>query len=288
MPELPEVETIKRGLEKSIIGKTIADFDCDWNKMINLPLAKYRKQVTGKQVTGIKRRAKMLIIDLSGDWKLLIHLKMTGQLVFKSKAKCVIGGHPITDGYKCLPNRFTHATFAFTDGSHLYYNDVRKFGWVRLFISQELEKIVTAMALGPEPLEAGFNLSYLRERIKKRTNTKIKQFLMDNSNIVGIGNIYSDEICFYAKVRPERNVKTLTDKEIKLIYKGIRYILPLAIKHEGTSISDYVNSQGEAGGFTRLLKIYGRYGEKCLACKTLVKRWKMGGRSSSYCPNCQK
>ena len=132
MPELPEVETIKLGLAKSIIGKRISDFNCDWLKMLNQPLLEYKTKLKGLKIIAVQRRAKMLIIDLSQGWHVLVHLKMTGQLVYSDKVKCLVGGHPIAEGYECLPNKFTHATFTFNDQSHLYFNDVRKFGWLRL------------------------------------------------------------------------------------------------------------------------------------------------------------
>lgn len=288
MPELPEVETIKRGLAKSIIGKKIVDFTCDTKKMINLPLPRYQKSIIGKTVKGIERRAKMIIIDLSEDWRVWFHLKMTGQLVYSGRKKKIVGGHPIKEGFEKDPNRFTHATFSFSDGTHLYFNDVRKFGWVKLYQKAELESKLDAMKLGPEPLTDDFSLAYLKEQIKRLPNRKIKVFLMDNQIVVGIGNIYSDEICFYARVRPDRKVKDLRENEIKLIFRGIKKILAEAIKYEGTSISDYVNAMGEAGSYTKKLKIYQRYGEKCFGCRHEVRRMKLGGRTSSYCPNCQK
>ncbi|MCX6740157.1 MAG: bifunctional DNA-formamidopyrimidine glycosylase/DNA-(apurinic or apyrimidinic site) lyase [Candidatus Parcubacteria bacterium] len=288
MPELPEVETIKRGLEKSVVGKTISDFDCDWKKMINKPLTEYRKVIKGLKIEGMRRRAKMLIIDLQKDWHLLVHLKMTGQLVYASKIKCVVGGHRIAEGYQCLPNKFTHATITFSDNSRLFFNDIRKFGWMRLYTGLEVQKELENMKLGPEPLASEFTLEYLHTVMKKRPNNKIKQFLMDSKVVVGVGNIYSDEVCFYAKVKPMRKVKSLKENEIKLIYKAIRTILEASIKAQGTTFSDFRNADGEAGGYSAKLKAYGRYGEPCKVCKSEIKRWKMGGRSSSYCPKCQK
>jgi formamidopyrimidine-DNA glycosylase len=288
MPELPEVETIKRGLEKNIVGKIISDFNCDWHKMINRPLAKYQQIIKGLKIIGLRRRAKMLIIDLSRSWHILIHLKMTGQLVYGSKVKCLVGGHPIKEGFECLPNKFTHATFTFTDKSHLYFNDIRKFGWLRLYDTEELLEQLDKLQLGPEPLAAEFTLDYLKFVIKKRPNNKIKQFLMDNKIVVGVGNIYSDEVCFYARVRPDRKVKTLTLKEVKLIYQGIKKILTASIKAQGTTFSNYRNADGEAGAYSKQLKVYGRYGEKCKVCGGIIQRMKFGGRSSSYCPKCQK
>lgn len=288
MPELPEVETIKRGLAKNIIGKKITDFTSDWQKMINLPLPKYKRILVNKRIKAIERRAKMLIVDLDDDWRLWFHLKLTGQLVFAGKNKKVVGGHPIREGFEADPNRFTHATFGFSDGSHLYFNDVRKFGWVRLYKKKELEEKLSAMKLGPEPLEASFTLSRFKQILKKKPNNKIKVFLMDPQNVVGLGNIYSDEVCFFARVRPDRTVKSLKESEIKLLFKGIKKILPEAVKYEGTSFANYVNALGEAGAYTKRLKVYQRYGKQCLGCPGPVKSMKLGGRTSSYCPSCQK
>jgi len=295
MPELPEVETIKRGLEKNIVGKTIANFDCNWQKMLNYKIADCRLRIKGLKIEGVKRRAKMVLLDLSKGWNVLIHLKLTGQLVYGSKVKCLVGGHPIKEGFECLPNKFTHATFTFSDKSHLFFNDIRKFGWVRLYNDSDLQKEIEKMKLGIEPLSKEFTLEFLKQKLLKRPNLKIKQFLMDQTIIAGLGNIYSDEVCFYAKVRPNRAVKSLTDKESNLIYKGIKKILTDSIKAQGTTFSNYRNAQGEAGAYSKQLKVYGRYGEKCLSadkagkvCGTIIQRVKIGGRTSSYCPKCQK
>jgi formamidopyrimidine-DNA glycosylase len=288
MPELPEVETIRRGLAKNIIGKRIAGFDADWKKMLNRPLPAYKKVLAGRRIKDVERRAKMLIIDLDGDWRLWFHLKMTGQLVFSGGKKCVVGGHPIKEGFSCGPTRFTHATFSFGDKSHLYFNDVRKFGWVRLYRKNELAGKLEAMKLGPEPLSPGFTLPIFQGRLKQKPNNKIKAFLMDPQNVVGLGNIYSDEVCFFARVRPDRRAKSLKEGEIKLLFQGIKKILAEAIKYEGTSFSDYVNALGEAGAYTKKLKVYQRYGLKCYRCGGKVSRMKFGGRTSHFCPGCQK
>jgi formamidopyrimidine-DNA glycosylase len=287
MPELPEVETIKRGLGKNVVAKTIIDFDCNWTKMLNRSLNEYKKTLPGLKITAVRRRAKMLIIDLTKDWHFLIHLKMTGQLVYSDKVKCVVGGHPIEQGYDCLPNKFTHATISFVNKSHLYFNDIRKFGWIRLFNTEQLAKQFEDMKLGVEPLSPEFTIKYLKDWIKKRPNNQLKKFLMDSNVVVGVGNIYSDEVCYYARVKPTRKVKDLTDKEIGLIYKGIKSILEASIKAQGTTFRDFRNADGEAGGYSKKLKVYGKYGEKC-SCGGMIERIKMGGRSSSYCPKCQK
>ncbi|MFA5112875.1 MAG: bifunctional DNA-formamidopyrimidine glycosylase/DNA-(apurinic or apyrimidinic site) lyase [Candidatus Margulisiibacteriota bacterium] len=287
MPELPEVETVRRGLQQSIVGKTIAAFTCDTKKMLNRPLAFYRKTLPGLRVQSVDRRAKMLIIKLTDGWNILGHLKMTGQLVFRGGHRSVVGGHPIKEGFEKDPNRFTHATLTFRDKSRLFFNDVRKFGWLRLFTDDDLVKQLDH-DLGPEPLDHHFTLEVFRRELAKRPNERIKQFLMDNKHVVGIGNIYSDEICYFARVRPDRRVKSLKGPEVALLFRGIKNILTEAIKYEGTSISDYVNAQGEAGAYTKKLRVYGRYDEKCYGCGGTVKRQKIGGRTSSFCPGCQK
>lgn len=289
MPELPEVETVKRGLSKNIIGKTISNFSCDVPKMINKSVKAYAKTIKGLKLVAVERRAKMVILRLSKGWNVLVHLKMTGQLVFHDKKKCVIGGHPIKEGATCLPNKFTHVTFTFSDKSQLYYNDVRKFGWLRLYNNEELAKALAAMKMGPEPLSKEFSLKYFQQLTKTGKNRKrVKQFLMENQNLVGVGNIYSDEVCFYAGVKPDKPVAKLTAQQIKKIYEGIQKILKAAIKAQGTTVSDYRNADGEVGGYAKQLKVYQRYGEKCYRCKGKVVRMKIGGRTSSFCLKCQK
>lgn len=288
MPELPEVETVKRGLEKVLVGKKLVDFDSDWHKAVNRPVKEYKKILKGLKILKVRRRARMIILDLSQDWKIFVHLKMTGQLVFRDKKKCLIGGHPIEQSCENLPNKFTHAIFTFSDGSNLYFNDVRKFGWVRLLTDDELDHAIKRMSLGPEPLSKDFSLDYWWQTMQKRPRSKVKQFIMDNKVVVGVGNIYSDEVCFYAKVKPGRLVGTIKKSQAKKIYDGIIKILKVAIKAQGTTFSNYVNSNGEAGAYTKKLKVYQRYGKKCYHCRGVIKRMKIGGRTSSYCPSCQK
>lgn len=288
MPELPEVETVKRGLVYAIKGKKISDFESDWHKMTNKPVKQYKKILKGLKIIDVRRRSKILILDLSSSWHIMVHLKMTGQLVYRDKKHCLIGGHPIEKSCETLPNKFTHATFTFSDGSHLYFNDVRKFGWARLYTTKEMEQALAKMDLGPEPLGKDFSISYLISAMERKPRSRIKQFIMNPENLVGVGNIYSDEVLFYAKVRPDRLTGKVGPKEAKKIHDGTVNILNAAIKAQGTTFSNYVNSNGEAGAFTRQLKVYQRSGKKCFRCKGTVKKMKLGGRTSSYCPGCQK
>ncbi|MBA7599005.1 Formamidopyrimidine-DNA glycosylase [subsurface metagenome] len=241
MPELPEVETIRRQLAQKIIGK----------------------KLNGKKIVKVRRRAKLLIIDFSDDSSLLFHLKLTGQLIFNGK-----------------PLKYTRKVFKFSDGSQLIFNDVRKFGWwKKVKDTKKIEK-----QFGPESLE--INLKTFKTLLRKRPKAKIKPLLMDQKFIAGIGNIYSDEILFAAKVGPLRLVKTLTDREVQSIFQNIKKILKTAIKHQGSSVKYYLDAYGQKGDYVKYHKVYHR--DKCSVCHTDIKKVKIGGRSAHFCPKCQK
>jgi len=287
MPELPEVETVKRGLTKVLPGQKIISFSSDTPKMLNYSPAKFQAKIIGRQIKVVDRCGKMIIIKLNGQLDLLAHLKMTGQLVYQDKIRQLGGGHQIKSGGLQLPNKFSHIILGFKNGGKLYFNDIRKFGWLKLFTDRELDHYLAGLKLGPEPLEKGFTLNYFQTALARRPKVKIKQFLMDNSNVVGIGNIYSDEICFFAGVRPDRPAGQLTGTEVKKLYRGINKILKEAINCHGTSVSDYVDAQGRVGSYAKKLKVYQRYGKKCYNCGAIIKKMKIGGRTASFCPHCQ-
>ncbi len=241
MPELPEVETIRRQLSQKIVGKRLA----------------------GQKIVRLRRRAKILIIDFEDGTSLIFHLKLTGQLIFNGK-----------------PSRYTRKVFNFDDGSQLIFNDVRKFGWWRKVKETDSMDI----EFGPEALE--INLNTFKSLLTKKPNAKIKPLLMDQKFIAGVGNIYSDEILFAAKVAPPRLIKTLTEKEIREIFQNIKKILNTAIKHKGSSVEYYLDACGRQGDYVKYHKVYHR--EKCSLCGTKIKKIKIGGRNAHYCPNCQK
>ena len=269
MPELPEVETIRRQLGKTIVGKKIKSVEItDFKKKIEPKnLAERLKDLKIKR---LDRRAKLLIIKLSNGENLLIHLKLTGQLIYQ-KIKS--------------PNKFTHAIFNFTDGSRLLFNDMRKFGYLRLTDKRGLERLNGEF--GVEPLSKEFSLAEFKEVLVKRPNQKIKQLLLDQKFIAGIGNIYSDEALFIAGILPMRPAKSLKEEEIKKLWRVVPAILKKSLKVGGTSSDTYVDAYGHAGGFVPRLKVYGRENEKCRRCSGLIKRIKIGGRSAHYCPLCQ-
>ncbi|MCC6290640.1 DNA-formamidopyrimidine glycosylase [Candidatus Nomurabacteria bacterium] len=270
MPELPEVETLRRELA-IIAGKRIKSTTV------------FSRQLENKKILGLDRRAKILIITLSDKRKLLIHLKMTGQLIFvPKKGQVILGGHPQENPFK-----YTRAIFEFTDKSKLYFNDLRKFGWIKLLNESETENILNKH--GVEPLSRDFTLSHFQSLLKKYPNRKIKQFLLDQSLIAGLGNIYVDESCFSAKILPTRIVKSLTPVERKNLHSGIVKILKLSVSKKGTSAKNYVRSDGTKGGFVPYLKVYGRKGEGCKRCKkTAITKIKLAGRGTHFCKNCQK
>ena len=294
MPELPEVEIIRGQLQKLVTGKKIKDIEVSLPKMVKLPLTKFKEIVIGAKIKCVSRRAKILIIELSntralakgGDealssstgWSLLIHLKLSGRLIFRKK------------GEELEPEdiKWNHLIYSFSDGSRLFHNDLRQFGYVKLVKSGELSDFFKKEKLGPEPLEKNFSFDEFLAILKKKPKAKIKQFLMDQKNITGIGNIYSDEILFFARVHPLRKVQELKYSEIKKVFEGIRKILIEAIKFGGSSVRDFLDALGKEGGYVPKLKVYGREGEKCSRCKAIIKRIKIGSRSAHFCLKCQK
>lgn len=271
MPELPEVETIKRQLNRKIKGKKIKTVEVRLPRFVKYPLKKFKQIVAQAKITSISRRAKLLIIELSNEYCLVIHLKLTGQLIFNGQA-----------------TKHTHLIYHFTDNSQLIHNDLRQFGFVKVISKKELADFLAKEKFGPEPLDKNFTLNLFKEILNKRKGAKIKPLLMEQSFIAGIGNLYSDEVLFYAKVQPTRKAGNLKPKEIEKIYQGIKKILPASIKQRGTSVDTYVDTKGKEGNYISRLKVYRREGQPCFICGSKIKRLKMGGRSAHFCPKCQR
>jgi len=289
MPELPEVETIKRDLEKAIKNKKIAQVEVLEPKMVSpLSPSLFEKGLKGKKIIDLDRRAKILLIDLSGKLTIMTHLKLTGQLIFRpAKGKMIIGGHPHAKGVVDLPNKFTRVCLQFSDKSELFFNDIRKFGWMRLVETKEVSKLVAH--LGLEPLSPEFNFENFKARIKKFSRRTIKQVLLDQTVFAGLGNIYVDESSFRAKVLPYRKIEALSLAELKRLHKGIVDVLKLSIAKKGTSFRDYVRASGKQGGFVPYLQAYGRKGEKCKRCKKgIIQKITHAGRGTFFCDQCQK
>ena len=289
MPELPEVETIKKDLAGVIVGKKIKKIMADTPKMVQPSLTTFNQRIIGRQIKEIDRRAKMLIWRLSDDLDLLFHLKMTGQLVYRpKKGKLVVGGHPFGYEGRALPNEFTHVIFEFSDGGMLYFNDLRKFGWVKISNRQATAKLI-ADKYGVEPLTKDFTLDYLRGRLTLKKRLKIKQVLADQKFIAGLGNIYVDEACFVARVKPDRKVGSLNNREIKALHLAIQSVLKKSIKARGTSFNTYVDAGGRPGNFVKYLNVYKREGQKCKRNDGgVIKRVVINGRGTRFCSKCQK
>jgi len=298
MPELPEVETIRIGLVRRVEGLTVKDIEVRVEKLFKGDI----KDVIGVKIIGIRRRAKVLIIDLSNSKSLLIHLKMTGQLVYQSadekekvvgglarnasKLSCMAGGHPQKSYNQPLPHKHTHIIFTFTNGGYLYFNDLRKFGWMMIVKTNEVGEMEFMRELGLEPLDEQFKMQ--KSKIKmamQNLKRPIKTLLTDQSFIAGVGNIYSDEILYASKIRPNRSSSSLSNKEIDKLFEVIPIVLKKALKYGGTSDSTYVGVDGERGDY---LKVASMYHQKLDPKGHKVTKIKIGGRTAHFCPICQK
>lgn len=290
MPELPEVETIVRELKKKVLDRTFVDVWTDFKKIIKRPknFEEFKKRIKGKRIKAIRRRGKNILFGLSDNKTLLIHQKLTGHLLYGKWSKKQGVWEPQKKGpLEEKVNTYIHLLFTLDNGKMLALSDLRKFAKVELWNNKELEEAEEFENLGPEPLEKSFTLKKFKEILRNRKG-KIKQVLMDQNIIVGIGNIYSDEILWEAKTHPFKDISKLSETEFKKIYLAIKKILPLAIKLKGESISDYRRPSGEKGYYDKARKVYRKKGESCPRCRTVIKRVKMGGRSAHFCPKCQK
>jgi formamidopyrimidine-DNA glycosylase len=287
MPELPEVETTVRDLRKKALGCKIVDIWTDWPKMIKRPknFGTFKKEIKGRKIKKAERKGKNILFELAGNKTLLIHQKLTGHLLLGNWQKENKGWKPQRPGPLEDPmNRFLHLIFWLDNGEQLALSDLRKFAKVELLDKKELQKKLSS--LGPEPLAKDFTLEKFKDCLRNKKG-KVKQILMDQQAIAGIGNIYSDEILWQAKIHPFRNVSKLTQPDLKRIYQAIKKILKKAIELRGESISDFRDLEGERGRFDEARKVYRREGEKCSNCGIKIKRVKLAGRSAHFCPKCQ-
>ncbi len=283
MPELPEVETTKKGLQKTILGLTIKDV---WTDLSTKDKRKkgtiadpnyfpiFKKGVLNKKIISVERRAKNILINLSGGKTILVHLKMTGYLFYGKNSKI----------------KFAHVIFTLSNKNYLVLSDIRKFGKVALLDTKIAHDSKHLNNVGPEPLDKKFTLEKFKESLNKRKNGRIKAVLMDQSILAGIGNIYSDEILWRAGVNPERKVSKINESEMKLIFKAIKETLKKGIDFGGDSMSDYKNIYGLPGKFQLHHEAYRRTGEKCRkkGCKGIIKRIILNSRSAHFCPTHQK
>ncbi|WEG13911.1 DNA-formamidopyrimidine glycosylase [Pullulanibacillus sp. KACC 23026] len=276
MPELPEVETVKETLKQLVLGKTIRDVVIFWPKLIKEPpdSHEFAERLKGQTIHNIRRRGKFLCLDLDEE-VLVSHLRMEGKYVyFNHRADVTKDAH-------------THVIFTFTDGSELHYKDVRKFGTMHVFPKGEEERRLPLVQLGPEPLEERFTAALLKQRLKNTTRA-IKLALLDQTVVVGLGNIYVDEALFRARIHPETPTDQVSQAKLNQLVPAIKETLGEAVEMGGSTVRTYRNGQGRMGMFQQKLAVYGREGEPCVECGTPIKKIKLGGRGTHFCPNCQK
>ncbi len=288
MPELPEVESVRRGLADLIIDKKFCSIKVTNSKSFLAEKEAEKTFLLNSRVTKIRRRAKVLIIDLSTDYSLVIHLKMTGQVVYRGSDQAWGAGHPNDSLIGDLPDRSTRIEFAFCDGSKLFFNDQRKFGWVKLMPTVLVPELPFMQKVGPEPLTDDFNGEVFAERLKRKQRSKIKPTLLDQSVVAGIGNIYADESLLLAKIHPARLVGDLTAEEIFRLAEKIKEVLQKSVDAGGSSSRNYVDAEGKKGNYLSGAYAYKRDGQACRICGDQIVKIKLAGRGTHYCPTCQK
>ena len=289
MPELPEVESIRLGLLKVIVGQKILNIKIKNEKMVSshsnirkankIKTESFIKNLIDKKIINIARRAKNLIIQIEDGGIILIHLKMTGQLIYTPPLDLLSKGEE---------EKHTHIIFTLEKGA-LIYNDIRQFGYVLYYKNKdEMLSNNHFYKIGIEPFDGEFTLEYFKNKLNIKSSKSLKTIFLSQEIVVGVGNIYADEICFASHILPQRLSGTLTSDEIKLLYKQIKKILKSAIDSGGSSISDYKLVNGESGNYQNMHKVYNRAGKECYTCKSLLNKTIIAGRSTVYCKMCQK
>lgn len=274
MPELPEVENVRRNLNQLVVGKTITAVATNWEKILVGGLALFQQALKGATITGVDRRGKYLLVRFDHHLTLVSHLRMEGKYQLAINAA------------QPLP-RFVHVWFDFTDGSQLRYLDMRKFGRMQLCDTDNVAASVPGIAaMGPEPTATDFDAAAFYQTLK-RHKKPIKSVLLDQSVVAGVGNIYADETLWRAKINPEQPAATLTRKEATRLHDEIIAIMAEAIELGGTSVHTFVDANGNRGGFQTHLRVYDREGTPCPVCGTTIVKIKVGQRGTHYCPHCQ-
>ena len=298
MPELPEVESLRRSLVPHVVGQTIQSVEVHKPKLVSSKgtirrpssskKKKFERGLTQETIKQIDRKAKNLIIHFESGKVLLIHLKMTGQLVYQEDGeRLALGGHPIEVSEHELPNKHSHIIFELERGT-LFYNDVRMFGYLLLYDSwDDLAAEQHFDNLGVDPLAEEFTLEHFRNGLKDR-KAKLKTVLMNQEVVTGLGNIYADEDCFAAGVRPDRACNSLSDEELAKLHAEIQRIIQTAVEQGGSSVANYIMADGSRGTYAREHKVYGRGGKECLVCGNQLAKTTMNNRTTVLCLHCQQ
>lgn len=286
MPELPEVETVRAGLQALIVGKEIESITHDWEKSFPNDPALVSEFAIGAAVTKVERRAKVLLIRLSTDYTLMTHLKMTGQMVYVGNERFG-AGHPNDSLVGHLPDKSTRITIDFNDSSKLYFNDQRKFGWMKLIPDELVGEEPFMQKVGPEPLDEAFTDKVFVGRIRRRQNTSIKAALLDQTVLAGVGNIYADESLWGAKIHPATRVKNVTNKQLQTLHHELLYVLNMAIEKGGSTDRNYVNAEGKKGSYIDFARVFRREKLPCPRCGSSIEKSRVAGRGTHFCPVCQ-
>ncbi len=286
MPELPEVETIARQLAGLVTGRTIAAFASDWERITEPePVPLVAARLAGRRIEAVRRRGKLVVFTLEGGDALCTSLRMTGRFTFKALGEAA-------------PERFTRATFTFTDGTGLDFVDMRKFGRMALVDSAEIarddaggDRTIKAplhFAMGREPLSRSFTVAWLRAFLRRRRRAAIKPLLLDQRGVAGIGNIYASESLWRSRIHPLRAAGSLKTDEIARLHEAIRWVLRKGIRLHGSTLRSYRDSSGKQGGMQKEFVVYDRAAEPCDRCGASIRRSVIGGRSTYHCPRCQR
>lgn len=289
MPELPEVETVRRGLKDLIVGKKVYSAkEIDSPKSFPNSPSDVKEFLVGAKIIDVRRRAKVLLIDLDSAYTLVVHLKMTGQLVFRAEGVAFGAGHPNDSLIGELPDRSTRVVIEFSNGSRLFFNDQRKFGWMKLFPTIEVPNINFMQKVGPEPLEDDFTANILFDRLQRRKNTTIKAAILDQAVLAGVGNIYADEGLWGAKIHPNTRVKDVSKKQIAELWREIREVMTIAIEKGGSTDRNYVNAEGKRGSYMDFARAFRRDGQPCPRHPdVLIEKIRVAGRGTHICSVCQ-
>jgi DNA-formamidopyrimidine glycosylase len=287
MPELPEVETVVRGLNRLILKKKIMQVKHDWPKSFPNLEKDVNDFMIGAEISKVQRRGKAIIIKLNNGWALVTHLRMTGQMVYRGEENWG-AGHPNDDFLNDLPNKSTRVEIDFEDQTKLFFNDQRKFGYMKLLPEPEIEELSFFQKLGPEPLEDNFTVEIFKERLLKKKNSLVKPTILDQSVIAGVGNIYADEALWRAKIHPETRIKDFSNIDFKNLHESIRFVMNKSIEKGGSTDRNYVNADGSRGNYLEYAAVYHKNGQPCKRCGTEISKIRVGGRGTHFCENCQK
>ncbi|MBQ6449948.1 bifunctional DNA-formamidopyrimidine glycosylase/DNA-(apurinic or apyrimidinic site) lyase [bacterium] len=286
MPELPEVETVARSLRPFLLGQTITRIEIFKDK--SFPDVAQQKHVLGVKIVAIKRRAKLIIIDFANNYHLVTHLKMTGQLLYRHQGHNQAGGgHPTADIFADLPSKHTRVAYTLSNQDHLFFNDLRIFGWQKIFTTSQLQSELAKY--GPDANALNSHDIHALEISWARCRRPIKQVLMDNKYLSGLGNIYAAEVCYRTRLDPRTPTMKVTPGQIEALAQQAHDLLTEAIKYGGTTFDGrYVDANGQGGNFESHLDVYGRANQPCHRCGHLLETLKIGGRSTVFCPECQR